>query len=229
MTSAKQTAQNHNDALLIVDVQNDFCSGGALAIAGGEEVVPVLNQWIKKAAAESIPVYASRDWHPQKHVSFTGQGGPWPPHCIQDTAGAAFHPDLQLPETAVLITKGTRFDHDQNSAFDETGWADHLRQEGITRLFIGGLALDVCVQATALDALENGLAVCLLKNGTRAVSESDGAAAVERMQAAGAVVEEGMPDPEETPFCRMAPEWAEHARPNEPEEADDACDDGRSG
>lgn len=220
-------SMTHNDALIVVDVQNDFCTDGALPIEGGETVVPVLNQWIKKAEAETVPVYASRDWHPRKHISFQAQNGPWPSHCIQDTRGAAFHPDLTLPLSTIVVTKGTRFDHDQNSVFDETGLAYHLKQESITRLFIGGLALDVCVLASAMDALANGFEVILLKNGTRAVTGEGAAEALNRMEKAGVRIIEDDPESTDIPFCTKAPEWAEHARPNE--DADDTCDDGRAG
>lgn len=219
-------SMDHNDALIIVDVQNDFCTGGALAIENGEAVVPVLNQWIQQAASDGVPVYASRDWHPRKHLSFNEQNGPWPPHCIQDTTGAAFHPDLALPEDAIVITKGTRFDHDQNSVFDETGLAFHLKREGITRLFIGGLALDVCVLASVLDARTSGFEVFLLKNGSRAVAAKEIDNALNRMKSAGVGIIEDDPASTDIPFCTRAPEWAEHARLNEDE---DACDDGRAG
>jgi nicotinamidase/pyrazinamidase len=108
------------DALLIVDVQNDFCPEGALPIPDGDHPVPVLNEWIAAAGRAGIPIYASRDWHPRGHPSFDSEGGPWPAHCLQDTEGAAFHPGLHLPEDVVVVTKGTRFDRDQYSAFDET-------------------------------------------------------------------------------------------------------------
>jgi nicotinamidase/pyrazinamidase len=126
------------DALLIVDVQNDFCPGGALPIAGGDLVVPVLNRWIGAARAASCPVIASRDWHPLHHPSFAGEGGPWPRHCVQDTPGAGFRADLAVPLDAIVVTKGTRFDKDQNSAFDETGLAVLLAKLGIARVFVGG-------------------------------------------------------------------------------------------
>ena len=116
------------DALLIIDVQNDFCPGGALPIPEGDQVVPVLNAWIDAASQAGIPVYLSRDWHPKHHPSFTEEGGLWPVHCLQDTPGAAFHPGLRVPPEAVIVTKGTRFDQDQNSAFDQTGLAVHLRK-----------------------------------------------------------------------------------------------------
>ena len=134
-----------NDGLLIVDVQNDFCPGGALPISEGDQIIPVLNRWIAAAHEKGIPVYASRDWHPARHLSFDTEGGKWPPHCIEDSEGAAFHPSLELPDSVTKITKGVRFDKDQNSAFDQTGLAVQLRRDQVTRLWIGGLALDVCV------------------------------------------------------------------------------------
>ena len=135
------TIFQNGDALLIVDVQKDFCPGGALAIEKGDRVIPVLNYWIQQARRSNVPVYASRDWHPQGHISFKSQGGLWPPHCIQDSEGAEFHPELHLPGDTVKITKGVRFDQDQNSAFDQTGLAERLSHDGVQRLFVGGLAL----------------------------------------------------------------------------------------
>src|SRR5262245_2557199 len=99
-----------DDALLIVDVQSDFCPGGALPIDRGDDVVPVLNQWVAAAVDSRVPVFASRDWHPRQHLSFKESGGDWPVHCVQDTVGAQFHPRLTLPDSAIVITKGTRFD-----------------------------------------------------------------------------------------------------------------------
>ncbi|MBC7256164.1 MAG: nicotinamidase [Chloroflexi bacterium] len=174
------------DALIIVDVQNDFCPGGALPIAEGDQVVPVLNRWIAAAVAKGVPIYASRDWHPHRHISFKAYGGLWPPHCLQDSPGARFHPDLRLPESTIIVTKGVRFDQDQNSAFDQTGLAVPLRQDGIQRLFVGGLAEDVCVLATVLDALKEGFEVALIVDGTRPVTPAGGEEARCRMQEAGA-------------------------------------------
>ena len=174
------------DALLIIDVQVDFCPGGALPIPAGDQVVLVLNRWIDAAAQVSIPIYLSRDWHPKHHPSFAEEGGLWPVHCLQDTPGAAFHPGLHKPPEAVIITKGTRFDQDQNSAFDQTGLAVHLRKAGIRRLIVGGLAEDVCVLSTVLDARTEGFAVSVIAAGTRPVTPEGGAAARQQMLAAGA-------------------------------------------
>lgn len=169
MTNIEQTLRQ-GDALLIVDVQKDFCPGGALPIKDGDQVVPILNRWIDTAVAKGVPIYASRDWHPVGHISFQEHGGSWSPHCIQDSDGARFHPDLKLPNSVVKVTKGTRFDRDQNSAFDETGLAEELRKEGIQHLLIGGLAEDVCVLATILDGRKEGFEVTLISDGTRPVT-----------------------------------------------------------
>ncbi|HEY8429004.1 MAG TPA: isochorismatase family protein [Sandaracinaceae bacterium] len=178
------------DALLIVDVQPDFCPGGALPVQHGDAVIPVLNRWLAAAVNEGIPVYASRDWHPRQHPSFVEQGGPWPPHCVQDTPGAAYHPLLQLPHDTVQVAKGTRLDRDQHSAFDETGIAEHMRKSGVKRLWVGGLALDVCVRATVLDACREGFEVHLLVDATRAIDRDAGRRAIREMGAAGAIVHE---------------------------------------
>jgi nicotinamidase/pyrazinamidase len=177
------------DALVIVDVQRDFCRGGALAIARGDEVVPVLNRWIEGARSAGVPIYASRDWHQNRHPSFTEFGGKWPPHCLQDSEGAQFHDDLDLPASSIIVTKGTRFDRDQNSAFDGTGLAVELRRSGITRLWIGGLAQDVCVCATVLDARREGFETMVISDATMPVTREGSDLAQEQMRKAGAVFE----------------------------------------
>ncbi|MEX1212560.1 MAG: nicotinamidase [Balneolaceae bacterium] len=175
-----------SDALLLVDVQNDFCPGGALPIPEGDTVVPVLNVWIRKAVQQGVPVFASRDWHPREHLSFQERGGEWPPHCIQNSDGAAFHPDLNLPDHVIIVTKGVRFDQDQYSALDQTGLADEMQRRGIQRLLIGGLAQDVCVRATVLDACKAGFEVLLITDGTRPVTQTGGDEANKEMEQAGA-------------------------------------------
>jgi nicotinamidase/pyrazinamidase len=173
------------DALIVVDVQVDFCPGGALAIDGCDEVVRVLNHWMAAAAEAGVPIYLSRDWHPRNHLSFKERGGEWPVHCLQDSPGARFHPALKIPEDAHIVTKGVRFDRDQYSAFDETGLATELRRRGVRRLWIGGLAQDVCVRATALDARREGFEVILIVDATRPVTRERGERALEEMRQAG--------------------------------------------
>jgi len=179
------------DALVIVDAQNDFFPGGALAVEGADEVVPVLNSWIERAEAAGAFVVASRDWHPEGHVSFQSEGGEWPPHCVQGTNGAAFHPDLRLPAETRIVTKGDNPRFDQYSAFDRTGLAEDLRRSGVERLWVGGLAQDVCVLHTVRDALAAGFEVHLIRDATRPVNVSpgDGERALEEMREAGAVIE----------------------------------------
>lgn len=187
--SDPEDALRPGDALLIVDVQIDFCPGGALPIEHGDEVVPILNRWIAAAVGARVPVYASRDWHPRHHLSFTESGGEWPVHCVQDSAGARFHPGLELPDSAIVVTKGVRFDRDQYSAFDETGLATEMRARGVRRIWVGGLAQDVCVRATVLDARREGFAAIVIADGTRPVTRAGGERANAEMRQAGASFE----------------------------------------
>jgi nicotinamidase/pyrazinamidase len=214
----------HGDGLLIVDVQKDFCPGGALAIEEGDQIIPVLNYWIEQARRMDLPVYASRDWHPVDHISFKEQGGLWPPHCIQDSDGAEFHPALNLPDNVVKVTKGVRFDHDQNSAFDDTGLSERLKRDSVRRLFIGGLALDVCVMASVFDARKAGLDVQLIEDATRPVNAEDGRKALSKIKESGAGIVTTDANDQEIDACQKAPEWAEHARFDD---TDPPCDDGR--
>ncbi len=179
-------ALRNGDALIVVDVQRDFCPGGALPIENGDRVVPVLNRWIEAAIHGGVPIYASRDWHPRRHLSFVEFGGQWPPHCLQDSDGARFHPDLVLPQSAVIVTKGVRFDRDQYSAFDETGLASELLSRGVTRVWVGGLAQDVCVRATVLDARREGFDTMVIADGILPVTPAGGKKAAGEMQRAGA-------------------------------------------
>jgi nicotinamidase/pyrazinamidase len=178
------------DALLIVDVQNDFCPGGALPVEEGDRVVQVLNRWIDTARRGHAAVVASRDWHPRNHISFGERGGPWPVHCVQDTPGAAFRSDLHLPADSLIRSKGTAPDKDNYSPFEATDLAEALRSRGVRRLWVGGLALDVCVRATVLDALAAGFDVHVILDATRAVNvhPGDGQRSVDEMRAHGAVI-----------------------------------------
>lgn len=181
---------DERDALIVVDVQYDFCPGGALAVPRGDRVVPVLNRLIPLFERGGARVYASRDWHPADHVSFQGRGGPWPPHCIQGSEGAEIRRDLKLPAKTLVVDKGTDPERDAYSAFSGTGLARKLRQAGITRVWVGGLALDYCVAETALDASREGFEVHLLREATQPVEvqPGDGERAVERLRLAGVQV-----------------------------------------
>jgi nicotinamidase/pyrazinamidase len=184
------TELHEGDALIVLDVQRDFCPGGSLAVTGGDEIVEPLNHWVETAERAGVPIYASRDWHPHGHPSFRENGGPWPPHCVQDTPGAGFHPRLRLPDSTRVVTKGVRFDKDQISAFDETGLAADLRRRGVRRVVVGGLAEDVCVRDTVLDALHEGFEALLLLSCTRPIEAKDGERALAEMRDAGAGIED---------------------------------------
>lgn len=177
------------DALIVVDVQNDFCPGGALAVAEGDAVVPLINGLV---ARFRVRVF-TRDWHPPDHCSFADDpqfvDGSWPVHCVCDTPGAAFHPGLAVPDDAIVVNKATDREPDSYSGFDGTALADQLRAEGVERVFVLGLATDYCVKATALDAHAAGFDVYVLTDACRAVDNppGTGAAALAEMERAGVV------------------------------------------
>ena len=176
------------DALVLVDVQNDFLPGGSLAVPDGDAVIPVLNRWIRRFLDAGLPIFATRDWHPANHCSFLDQGGPWPPHCVMGTPGAEFSRELDLPPDVPVISKAMRPDKEAYSDFEDTDFAVQLRGLGVKRLFVGGIATDYCVRATVLGALEHGFEAVLLVDGVRPVdvAPGDGERAVAEMVAAGA-------------------------------------------
>lgn len=180
---------SQGDALIAVDVQNDFLPGGALAVPEGQRVLAPLNQAIALFAARGLPIYATRDWHPPDHCSFRPRGGPWPPHCIAGTPGADFAAGLALPAAATIISKATSPERDAYSGFEGTDLATRLARDGVVRVIVGGLATDYCVLNTVRDALTAGLQVLLLGDAVRAVEArpGDGAAALAEMERRGAV------------------------------------------
>lgn len=179
-------------ALIVVDVQNDFCPGGALAVSEGDEVVEPLNELIDEFLERGDPVYKSRDWHPPQTKHFQAYGGTWPIHCVQNTKGAEFHPQLRDDPRIRVISKGLG-DTDCYSAFDETDLASQLHEQGVEELVVGGLATDYCVKATVLAGLNEGFKVKALKNAMRAVdvNPGDGERAIQEMKAAGAQIVNG--------------------------------------
>jgi len=180
-------------ALLIVDLQNDFCPGGALGVSGGHAVVSASNRYIRLFRDASLPVFVTRDWHPEVTRHFRRHGGVWPDHCVQGTRGAQFHSKLKLPTEAVIISKGLDPDKDCYSAFhghDDAGHYldDLLRRFGVGELYIGGLATDYCVKDSTLDALKGGYNVSVLIDAIRGVDlkKDDSEKAIEEMRKAGA-------------------------------------------
>lgn len=182
-------------ALLVVDVQNDFCEGGALPVSQGQGVVPLLNAYADRFAALNRPVVATRDWHPPRTRHFKEFGGVWPSHCVQDSRGAAFHPDLRLPEGTLVASKGADPEEDAYSAFqatlaDGTELADALQRRGVQHVYVGGLATDYCVRASVLDALKAGFAATVLIDASRGANlqPHDAEEAIQEMVNAGATL-----------------------------------------
>ncbi len=183
---APPTFPGPHDALIAVDVQNDFLPGGSLPVPGGDAIVPVLNGWLRRAVAGGAMVFASRDWHPPRHCSFRDRGGPFPPHCVQHTRGAELAPGLRLPAGALIVSKGTDPDRDALSAFDGTRLDAALRALGVRRLLVGGLATERCVLETVRDARALGYEVLLLDDAIRGLDEARALSAREEMIALGA-------------------------------------------
>jgi nicotinamidase/pyrazinamidase len=171
-------------ALIVVDVQNDFCPGGALGVAGGDRLAPT----IAAAAERAETVVATRDLHPAGHVSFAGRGGPWPAHCVAGTPGAELHPSVSGMRFDRVQDKGTDADRDAYSGFDGTDLADYLRGRGVKRVLVAGLATDYCVRATALDAIREGFETTVLTDAVAAVDvePGDGDRALAEVHDAGA-------------------------------------------
>ena len=177
-------------ALVIVDVQNDFCPGGSLAVANGHEVVAPLNKLMKEFLDRGEPVFKTRDWHPAKTRHFAAYGGTWPIHCVQGTRGAEFHPALLDDSRVTIISKGTNESADGYSGFDGTNLAQLLRDKDVDEIWVGGLATDYCVKHTVLDALRERFKVKAIANAMRPVNvdPNDGARAIEEMRRAGAEI-----------------------------------------
>jgi nicotinamidase/pyrazinamidase len=185
--TAQRLLLSATDALLVIDVQNDFCPGGALAVSGGDEIVPLVNA----LARRFDHVLLTQDWHPTGHISFAsthaaepyatiaapyGRQTLWPDHCLQHSEGAAFHPGLDLPHAELILRKGFRPEIDSYSAFLEndhvtpTGLAGYLRERGLKRLFLCGLAYDFCVRFSAVDGTALGFECLVIEDASRAVN-----------------------------------------------------------
>jgi len=180
------------DALIVVDMQVDFMPGGALPVPGGDKVVGRVNDYVELFTRAGATVALTRDWHPPNHVSFRTRGGPWPPHCVQNTPGASFHPELRVPREALVISKATDPDREAYSGFEGTELDAELRRRGVRRVFVCGVATDYCVKATALDAVRLGHQVFLLADAVRGVNVPPNSVqrALEEMLDAGVVLVE---------------------------------------
>jgi len=177
-------------ALIVVDLQNDFCPGGSLAVPESDKIVPIVNRLIDAFTKSGLSIYATRDWHPPDHYSFKEQGGPWPPHCVKNTKGATFHTDLKLPEDATIISKATSSEKDAYSGFDGTDLGSMLKMDGVESIIVCGLATDYCVKATVIDGLQKGFHVTVVEDAIRGVNikPNDSDKALIEMKSAGAVI-----------------------------------------
>jgi nicotinamidase/pyrazinamidase len=176
------------EALIIVDFQNDFTPGGALAVRNGDQIADRVNELAADPRFDLV--VATRDWHPRDHGSFEERGGPWPVHCVQGTEGAELHPSLERERVDVIIDKGTDPETEGYSGFEGTTLGELLRERGIDRVTVVGLATDYCVKNTALDALQQGIEVTVDGEGVRGVdvNEGDSERALRELRGAGATV-----------------------------------------
>ena len=173
----------NTDALIVVDVQYDFLPGGTLAVPEGDLVIPVINKLLPAFSK----IITTQDWHPENHISFKAQGGIWPPHCVQNTHGAEIHKDLKVQNT-IHILKGNNPDFEAYSGFQGTDLSDRLHMDGVTTVYIAGLATDYCVKNTVLDALNHRFETYVITDAIRGVEvkPGDSAKALQEMEAAGA-------------------------------------------
>jgi len=180
--------QEAKQALIVVDIQRDFCPGGALPVTDGDRIIPAVNQLVRAFENAGLPIFFTRDWHPRNHISFKDNGGPWPPHCVRNTSGASFHPSLAIPTDAGVIDKGTLQGEDAYSGFQGTDLARKLHRLHVKQIYVGGLATDYCVKNTVLDGAAQGFETCVITDCVRGVNleRTDSAAALRAMLSRGA-------------------------------------------
>ncbi|RLF89257.1 nicotinamidase [Thermococci archaeon] len=178
------------EALIVVDMQRDFMPGGALPVPEGDKIIPKVNEYIKRFREKGALIVATRDWHPEDHISFKERGGPWPKHCVQNTPGAEFVVDL--PEDAVIISKATDPEKEAYSGFEGTNLAEILREKGVKKVYICGVATEYCVRATALDALKHGFEVYLLKDAVKGITPEGEKEALKEMEKEGIKILESL-------------------------------------
>lgn len=171
------------EALIVVDMQRDFMPGGALPVPEGDRIIPRCNEYIKAFMERGALIVATRDWHPENHISFKERGGPWPKHCVRGTEGAEFV--VELPADAVIVSKATEPDKEAYSGFEGTGLAEILKKRGVKRVYICGVATEYCVRATALDAVKLGFKVYLLRDAVKGIRPEDEERALRELEEAG--------------------------------------------
>jgi len=175
------------DALILVDIQKDFLPGGALPVPEGDKVIEPANRYIELFQKAEAPIFATRDWHPPNHISFKENGGLWPRHCVQNTEGAKFADKLKLPPEVFIINKGDKPEFDAYSGFQGTILESLLKERGIKRIFVGGLATDYCVLNTVLGGLNLGFQVFWLKDASKGITREGEIKAEAKMLEGGAV------------------------------------------
>jgi nicotinamidase/pyrazinamidase len=182
-----EAGQAAKQALIAVDIQRDFCPGGALPVTDGDKIIPAVNELVRAFEKMGLPVFFTRDWHPKNHMSFKAYGGPWPPHCVQNTRGASFHPSLVIPKGAEVISKGTLQDEDAYSGFQGTELGPELRDLRVGRIYVAGLATDYCVKTTVLDGAAKGFETFVLTDCVKGVNlkKTDSATALRAMLSQG--------------------------------------------
>lgn len=174
------------EALIIVDMQKDFMPGGTLPVPNGDMIIPRIEEYIELFKKRNALIVATRDWHPENHISFKEYGGLWPKHCIQNTEGAEFV--VKLPKDAIIISKADRPDREAYSGFEGTNLEKILKGKGVKRVYICGVATEYCVRATALDALKLGFEVVLLRDAVKGIKPEDEKRAIKELMERGAGV-----------------------------------------
>lgn len=171
------------EALIVVDMQKDFMPGGALPVPRGDKIIPKVNECIKKFKKRGALIVATRDWHPENHISFKERGGPWPKHCVQGSEGAQFV--VELPEDTVIISKATEQDKEAYSGFEGTDLVEILRKRSVRKVYICGVATEYCVRATALDAVGHGFETYIITDAVRGITPKGEEEAMEELKEAG--------------------------------------------
>ncbi|SMO40622.1 nicotinamidase/pyrazinamidase [Balnearium lithotrophicum] len=176
------------DALIVVDMQNDFMPWGSLPVPEADKIIPKVNKYIKLFFERGLPIFATRDWHPENHISFKVNGGKWPVHCVQWSRGADFAEGLEIPPETFIVNKGDRPELEAYSGFQGTVLNELLKERGIKRLFVCGVATEFCVKNTCIGGINLGYTVFLLNDAVKGIGEESSQRAVEELLRGGCIV-----------------------------------------